>query len=447
MTESMNVVLFNAWHDDNKGDSAITDGTLHILQHAFENHGIDAVFTIVGLNETGPLSQTATRHVRTSWPDVDTLPSRLPTELRAKEVARPLFDVPIWLARLGPAVVASLSGRTPRGLRALIDAADVVVMVGGSNLHDSASVHPMVSAARLYTLVAPIPAAVKAGRPVLMLGHTLGPFPVARRLSQRMARRMIGVADLVVVREAESIPVAEQLGIDRIELAPDMAFALRPDPTRRVRAVAASLPVPAAQTAVVAVRRHPSLGAVADGRVIGELTAAVGRLAAEGRCAGVLVVAHTVGPTEIEDDRGPSQALAERIRRQYPDLPVTYLQEDLSPSELAWLYGQSACMIAVRLHAAILAMLSGTPTYAIAYFTHKTTGVMATVGLADCVGDFATVRAADVVAALSPRIGSETERRTLAAVCESNRALLEERCTEWLSEFVVGSGVGDRSSA
>ncbi|WP_304118780.1 polysaccharide pyruvyl transferase family protein [Mycolicibacterium bacteremicum] len=447
MTESMNVVLFNAWHDDNKGDAAITDGTLRILRHAFEHHGVDATFTIVGLNETGPLSQTATRHVRTSWPDVDTLPSRLPTELRAKEVTRPLLDVPIWLARLGPAVVASLCGRTPRGLRALIDAADVVVMVGGSNLHDSASVHPMVSAARLYTLIAPIPAAVEAGRPVLMLGHTLGPFPVARRLSQRMARRMIGIADLAVVREAESIPVAEHLGVDRIELAPDMAFALQPDPTRRVRAVAAALPVPAAKTAVIAVRRHPSLGVIADHRMIGELATAVGRLFSEGRCAGALVVAHTMGPTEIEDDRGPSQELADRLRRRYPDLPVTYLQDDLSPSELAWLYGQSACMIAVRLHAAILAMLSGTPTYAIAYFTHKTTGVMAAVGLADCVGDFATVRAADVVAALAPRIGSESKRRELAAVCAANRLQLERRCTDWLSEFVVGSGVADRSPA
>ena len=52
MTESMNVVLFNAWHDDNKGDAAITDGTLRILRHAFEHHGVDATFTIVGLNET-----------------------------------------------------------------------------------------------------------------------------------------------------------------------------------------------------------------------------------------------------------------------------------------------------------------------------------------------------------------------------------------------------------
>lgn len=447
MTGPMNVVLVNAWHDDNKGDSAITEGTLHILRCAFERFGIEPDFTVVGLNEAGRLAETATRHVSASWPEAMTMPIQIPTELRSGVAARPLVDVPIWLARLTPSVAATLTGRTPTGLRRLIDRADVLVMVGGSNLHDSASVHPLVSAARLYTLIAPIPPAVKAGRPVLLLGHTLGPFPRTRRLAREMARRMIGRADLAVVREAESIPVAENLGIGQIELAPDMAFALQPKQTRRVRDIVAALPEAPEQTAVIAVRRHPSLGAAADDRVIDELTTAVGDLVARGQCRAVLVVAHTIGPTPIEDDREPSRQLAELLRARHPGLPVSYLQDDLAPAELAWLYGQLACMIAVRLHAAILAMLSGTPTFAIAYFTHKTTGVMSGLGLADCVGDFATVRSADIVDALSPRIGSSADRQTLASVCAANREQLEDRCAAWIAEFILKSEAGERSSA
>jgi len=430
-------VLVNAWHDDNKGDSAITEGTLRILQLAFEKCGLEPDFTVVGLNESGRLAATATRHVSASWPDARTLPIQIPTELRSKAAAHPLIDVPVWFARLLPSVAATMVGRTPSGLRNILRDADVLVVVGGSNLHDADSVNPLASAARLYTLSAAIPAAVNAGLPVLLLGHTLGPFPDRRRLTTEMARRMIGIADLAVVREAESIPVAEKLGIAKIELAPDMAFALQPIATRRVLDIVERLQVPAEQTAVIAVRQHPSLGPGADRRVKDELVAAVGGLYEKGSCRAVMVVSHTIGPTPIEDDRGPSQVLAEMLRDRYPDLPVVYLQEDLAPAELAWLYGQMACMIAVRLHAAILAMLMGTPTFAIAYFTHKTTGVMSAVGLADCVGEYANVRSSDIIGALSPRIQSGEARRALAAVCEANREQLETRCSAWVSEYVL----------
>lgn len=444
MRERKRVVLVNAWHDDNKGDSAITEGTLRILQLAFEKCGVEPDFTVVGLSESGRLAATATRHVSASWPDARTLPIQLPTELRSKAAARPLVDVPVWLVRLVPSVAATMLGRTPSGLRGVLHDADILVVVGGSNLHDSESVHPLASAARLYTLSAAIPAAVKAGIPVLLLGHTLGPFPARRRLTTEMARRMIGIADLAVVREAESVPVAEELGIAQIELAPDMAFALQPIATRRVIDIVETLPVPAGQTAVIAVRQHPSLGPDADRRINDELVAAIGGLYDNGHLGAVMVVSHTIGPTPIEDDRGPSRVLAEKLRDRYPDLPVVYLQEDLAPAELAWLYGQMACMIAVRLHAAILAMLMGTPTFAIAYFTHKTTGVMSAVGLPDCVGEYATVRGSDIIGALSPRIGSAEARHALAAVCAANREQLETRCSAWVADHVLESGAVDR---
>lgn len=446
MDEQLSVVLVNAWHDDNKGDSAITEGTLSILWDAFVHHGFHPRFTVVGLNEAGRLSRTATRHMSASWPDAVTLPIAIPTELRAGQQVRPLIDVPIWFARLVPFVVASLAGRTPQPLSELIGRADVLIGVGGSNLHDDESVHPLVSMARLYTLIAPFPPAVKAGKPVLLLGHTLGPFPRRRRMSTYIARRMIGVASLAVVREAESLPVADRLGIRNTELAPDMAFALQPDGTERVRAIVRRLPLSPMRTAVIAVRRHPSLGAEADERLLTELSDAVRRLVERDLCGAVVVAAHTIGPTVIEDDRSISMSFASQLRQRLPGIHVEYLQEDLAPAEMAWLYGQMACMIAVRLHAAILAMIMGTPTFAISYFTHKTSGVMAGVGLGDCVGDFATVRGRDIVDALAPRIGSSPHRKALAGVCAQNRDRLKSRCQQWVSEYVVRQS-GERSSA
>ena len=85
------------------------------------------------------------------------------------------------------------------------------------------------------------------------------------------------------------------------------------------------------------------------------------------------------------------------------------------------------CMIAVRLHAAILAMILGTPMFAISYFAHKTSGVMTDVGLGDCVGDFGSVTASDIVDGVTRQIESDTARAELAAKCRQKREYLEER--------------------
>lgn len=266
MTRTARVVLVNAWHDDNKGDSAITEGSLRLLRHAFTALGLDVDFTVVGLNEAGRLADTATRHISASWPDVSAIPTPIPTQQRRGHEVRPVVDVPIWLARLAPSIAASLVGQMPCRLRPLLAEADLVVSMGGANLNDDPSVHVVASMARLYTLAAPLHATVRSRKPVLLLGHTLGPFPPRRRVATTMARRMIGGVDLAIVRETDSLPVAEHIGIGRVEVAPDMAFALVPQMTDRVRRIVAAAPAPSGRTAVVAVRSHPSLGPEFDAR-------------------------------------------------------------------------------------------------------------------------------------------------------------------------------------
>jgi polysaccharide pyruvyl transferase WcaK-like protein len=108
------------------------------------------------------------------------------------------------------------------------------------------------------------------------------------------------------------------------------------------------------------------------------------------------------------------------------------------------LYGQLAGVVAVRLHAAILAIVGGTPVYAIAYFTKKTEGVMAGVGLSDAVADFATVTAEDIVAALPTLMSGETRAR-LHAGSDQRRDELDERARAWFSAaapFVLDRAAG-----
>lgn len=425
MRQTLRVLLVNSWHDDNKGDSAITIGTIGLLRRSFAAHGFDVAVTVMGLNETGVLSGSANRHVLAEWPDVEERHCAVPTELGSRDHVRPAVDTPIWLARLIPWAIRSARRKRQPGLAAAVESADLIVVTGGSHLYSDASVNPLLSLARFYTMALPVECATAAGKPVILLGHTLGPFPPNRTLTKRIARKMLGRADIAVVREERSVDVARDLGIRQIQLAPDLAFSLEPRSTDRVRRILSTGLASPRRTVAIAARQHPSLGGDADRRLIDELVGAVRKLAAADLCDAVMVTAHTVGPTPIENDELISSELAERLRNECKDLAVTYVREDLSPGELAWLYGQVGAMIAVRLHAAILAMLTGTPTYAISYFTHKTAGVMQGAGFGDCVGDFTTVTADDIVAALAGRIGLDDVRAVVAATARRNRERLD----------------------
>ncbi len=418
------VLVVNHWHDDNRGDSAITQGILRLL---FASDQLADV-TLAGLTEPGPLSDRSTVLVERAFPQVDVVPSLLPTELRGGTGRRPrsraVLDAGLWIGRLVPTGIAVATGRPERRLRRAIEEADLVVVVGGSNIYDDPSVSRVMSLARLLAVAAPVHAAVRARKPVVLLGHTLGPF--ANTLGMLLGRRLLEGADLAVVREQSSVEVAQELGVKRVETAPDMAFAIEPQLSPAVRAVLDGLPCPPSRCLAISVRQHPSLGSAADLRVVKELGAAARRLVADGVVDGVLTVAHTIGPTPIEDDRG----ITAQLMAELSGVPAVSMERELSPAELASLYGGVAGVIAVRLHAAILAVVGGTPVYAISYFTRKTEGVMAGLGLSNAVADFATVTADQIVEALPPLMSGVTRSR-LAAVSASRRADLDERSRDW----------------
>lgn len=421
------VLLANHWHDDNRGDSAITEGILTLLHGAVP----DARVTVTTLWEDGPLADGATRHLgAAAGAGAAVRPSPAPTELRGhrgeRGRARTALDAARLVARSVPDAVAAAAGAPVRSWRDVVAAHDAVVLVGGSNVFDDAGVPAVLGVPRLQAVLGPVQAAVRLGRPSLLLGHTLGPF--AHAAGRRTARRMLAGADLAVVREARSVDVARSLGVRAVEEAPDLAFALEPVRTQRVDALLAGLPWDAARTLVLSVRSHPTRRD-ADARLVAQFAAAARRLVAGGDLDGVAVVPHTVGPTPVEDDRPLSAALLAAL----DGVPAVLVPDDLAPGELSAFYGGAGAVVAVRLHAAILALNAGTPTYAVAYLTGKTHGVMAQVGLPDAVGEFTTVTAADVVAGVRAQVRDPGLRGRLAAAAVGRRARLRARAADWFA--------------
>ena len=96
------------------------------------------------------------------------------------------------------------------------------------------------------------------------------------------------------------------------------------------------------------------------------------------------LVAHTTGPLLEEDDRVTSrivyESLAEDAKQQ-----TLLVEEDLSPADLAGLYGDASLVLATRFHAVVLALCGGCPVVAIPYFGLKTQGALRDLGLEDFV--------------------------------------------------------------
>jgi polysaccharide pyruvyl transferase WcaK-like protein len=371
------ILLVNHWHDDNKGDSAITGGILALLRERWP----EATVRVATLHEAGtPAFATQTRHLEASYA-VRGEPSFAPTEFGGGTTGA--VASARWLARLAPVLGEVASGRVRAATRARLAGVDLVVMVGGSNVYDNPDVLAPLSLARLAQVLYPAWAAGRLGIPVVMAGHTLGPFP--RRAGVALARRMLAGVRRAALRESTSVAVAERLGLHDAVVRPDMAFATAAQRTERVAALLGPDDGPAV---ALVLRTHPHAGEAADARVA-EAVAAVGRaLVADGTASSLLVMAHTLGPTPVEDDRPAARRLAALLA----DQPAQLVEDDLSAEELAALYGGCAAVVTVRLHAGILALAHGTPAFSIAYMTRKTEGVMTGAGLPDawCAYDEAT---------------------------------------------------------
>jgi polysaccharide pyruvyl transferase WcaK-like protein len=392
------ILVANAWHDDNRGDCAISMATLGLLRQRWPDSRIQ-MRTM--LEPADPAYGPAFRHLRAQFPDVDFAGALSATLTSGKSR---------WLAGVTRMAGEVLRHRPHDGIRRTLDGVDLVVLQGGSNLFDSGR-GGLLGSARLLQVLYPAWAAQRLGIPTVFLGHTVGPF--RRAASRHLARSVLGGADRIVLREGRSLEELVRLGVPtgRVTVTSDLAFLVESHPSPAVETAMERHGLVHGRFAVVVVRRHPYLGSPADERLLSEVARAIRAVLAEGVVERVAVVAHTVGPTPVEDDRPFSARLAEAAA--HPS--VRLVTDDLSPQEAAALYGAARFLVGVRLHAVILALLSGTPAYAVSYFTAKAPGIMADLGLDDFVADFSAFSADDFHARLpqllEPELRADIRRR------------------------------------
>ncbi|CAK7284855.1 polysaccharide pyruvyl transferase family protein [Streptomyces misionensis] len=249
---------------------------------------------------------------------------------------------------------------------ALMDEADLLVATGGDIYTSDYGVSTPY-------LAAPI-AAQTHGVPVAMLAHSIGPFT-----SREDAQSWLEVAErceVLTLRERVSQHyVQEELGLPsaKAQLTADPAFLLPPAPQERVQDFLATMGIESGEPYVCiapsrGIARFRNLNEAAHDRALGRL---IDRLVKE-RGIPVLLLPHVHDSRSHNDDR----VLVAELARHADHPLVRAVTGPLTATDYKGLAAEAHLVITERLHAAIGALSTRTPTLAIGY-SQKFLGVFA----------------------------------------------------------------------
>jgi colanic acid/amylovoran biosynthesis protein len=403
MSRKLNFVMVNCWHDSNKGDSAIILGTLRAFSKA-----ADCQFTLVSSIRSRSQEdlEYMLRHVHSEFPESKLISPDLPAAFRSSTAAQ-------LLAAFVHAILKIIMGRAIRSnkVEEAIDAADLIVSKGGQ--YFAFPKNGRMPLLHMLVFAYPMLYALRIGKRSVYYSHSVGPFH-SRRLKWLM-KFLCNHSKACLLRETISLNLLRELKVDenKIDVVPDAAWALKIAP--QISGVLASNRLQAGKFVAISARdlAVTDHGEATSRQYEQSLVAAICWLVKE-RGLQVALVAHTQGPIPEEDDRIPSWRIYELLPDNVKSM-VKVVEHDLSPSEIAALYGSSRLLIGTRFHALLLAMAAGTPVVGIPYFGNKTTGTFRDVGLQDYLILMTELTPERLIAKIGERLARNDSERTFFA--------------------------------
>ncbi|NLO73820.1 MAG: polysaccharide pyruvyl transferase CsaB [candidate division WS1 bacterium] len=223
--------------------------------------------------------------------------------------------------------------------------ADLLISGGGGLLQN------VTSQLSLFYYLSILELARWRGTPYVILGQGLGPFLPFPGV-KRSVRRALEAARAVVVRDAESLRLAQSLGVSpaRASQAADLALLLKPAAPEIGEKLLSAWGVQ---------RGEPVVGLTMRGWGSKEPWEAAVELC--DHLAGVLGVRALLLPFQPED-----RTLAWRIAAACEHEPLV-LQTSLLPAEMLSLISRLELLVSMRLHGLILAAAQETPAVGLAY--------------------------------------------------------------------------------
>lgn len=228
-----------------------------------------------------------------------------------------------------------------KAIREALEGRDALVFAGGSIFQDTTSLRSV------YYYSSLVKEAKKLGKKVLFVGQGVG--PLKRFFGKRWAASAFNAADAIVVRDPASASLLNSLGVKKqIRLAADPAFLL---------------------PSVAAIDDGQGFG-VGDMKAVGLAPRSFGKSTKEvvelfGGLARLLFQANMM-PYLIEMDRANDGPLIDAIEKQQGG-KIPDLRKIISPIDMQKRIARMDSMIAMRLHAGILATTVGVPPYMVSY--------------------------------------------------------------------------------
>src|SRR5688572_17094915 len=401
----MNLLLIGNHTCANRGDCAILRGLIHEI----ERQRPGARITIVS-RSPAVAARMLNRRVENDpfahWHRNGA--ARLPGKDR---LASRLIPLIMWFAvRTGWRWPLRLLPTTFRRQVAALKKYDAVIQVGGSFFVD------LYGAGQFeYPF-----AALLAGRPLFLAGHSLGPFD--RALSNRLARVLLGGARNVALREPVSRALIERsrLPTENVTAGADTAWAV--PPSERTRAPLAWLRERPDERPLIAItlrelapfdrrlRTTQAIYEAAFARLVNALIDAGYDIVAASTCTSI--------GNYPRDDRQNALRVAALVNR-----PERFhvAMEELDDVALGELFADCDLLIGTRLHSAIIAMNFGTPAVALNY-EHKSEGVMHQLGLPELSHPVQSLLDRSLMAQVMTLLQSpDTWRKKVAAAVERER--------------------------
>lgn len=389
----MKIVMLHGYSDSNKGDLAIVVASIDAIQQLYPESEI-TLQSVYSRRD----HQFEEHHRFVSRLGIRVEPMPIPSpylDERKHSLGRNLWAMlrlatdaaSEWLVRHAP--VSALFPTQAAALQS-IRMADVVLLKGGQYIYnDQGGLRGWLY---LWRVLHPVIIAAGWGRPMIMLGQSVGPLQGPQ--GREMARRALGRCQCLVVREELSRKLMGELGLEKSTIqAPDMAFLTRPRLPSGSRNVAELL---------IRMAEKPFLGVtVVNWSYPGATDVSAKRKAYEAALESVcLRVSQEMGMGVVllpqvtvrhhgESDMDVIDRLSNRLLQAGVD--VHTVVDDLWPDEFSHLYSQSRVLLGTRLHSCILAACGHCPVVAIRYQGFKTEGVMADLGMGEYVHDISTV--------------------------------------------------------
>ncbi|MCA1596644.1 MAG: polysaccharide pyruvyl transferase CsaB [Chloroflexi bacterium] len=317
-----------------------------------------------------------------------------------------------WTRRTGVRCVARYS---PSEVWSLLREPGLFLSGGGGLFQDT------TSRRSLYYYLGLLDLSRRLGMKTMVYAQGLGPL---RRASSRTAvRSVLKRVDRITFRDQDSAQLLADIGLPGVAaVTSDPAFALEPAPADRVEEILACEGAPANMPRLaVAVRPWSGFSETRQQAMAAALIRARDR-------HGLHLLFVSMHRSE---DRGASLHLASLVGGN-----CTVLKGDYTPSELAGLLGSSVGLVAMRLHAMILAANAGVPCLALSYDpkVKAMAGKLAAAATLN-VGEITADNAEEGVAAVL--VAGQEHRRAVEAaaarerkLAEENFAMITQLCTE-----------------